>query len=427
MKNFIVLVKKEIQELLTPQLLIPFVAMVFIFMFIGEVVGKEREKQEIASEITVIDLDQTKTTESIINLLEQNNFKINVKDFLNDDITKEVQSYDEKITFVFPKGFEKGIGKEKQQNIDVYTKINNFSLMENQDIQNLSNTFALMNEAISNQLIIKKDETDNPTFLKNPILMNSFVIINDNDANINPSTVIAFITSQTTFIPIVLFLVITFASQMVATSIATEKENKTLETLLSSPVDRKSIVASKLVAAGLVSLLVAILYLVGMRNYMEGFTGGTAGLNVDSELLPSLENLSLTFSSFDYLLLGISLFSGILAALSIAFILGSFANDSKSAQSVIAPLMIALLIPYLLTMFVDMSTLPMYLKIFIYAIPFTHTFLAAPNILLQNYQNLIIGNLYLWILIIISIIVATKIFSSEKILTLKLKFGRNKK
>ena len=50
----------------------------------------------------------------------------------------------------------------------------------------------------------------------------------------------------TIYIPIVLFVAVIFASQMIATAIATEKENKTLETLLSYPVTRTSIVTSKM-------------------------------------------------------------------------------------------------------------------------------------------------------------------------------------
>ncbi|GAG77245.1 unnamed protein product, partial [marine sediment metagenome] len=95
------------------------------------------------------------------------------------------------------------------------------------------------------------------------------VILNGASAQVSPSTVVNFVTSQVAFIPIILFIVITLAAQLVATAMAAEKENKTLETLLASPISRKSIVAAKLMGAGLISLLIAATYMFGMNSMMN--------------------------------------------------------------------------------------------------------------------------------------------------------------
>jgi ABC-2 type transport system permease protein len=66
------------------------------------------------------------------------------------------------------------------------------------------------------------------------------------------------------------------------------------------------------------------------------------------------------------------------------------------------------------------------IQIIVYIIPFSHTFLAAPNIFLQNYGIIFIGAAYQFLVFIVLAIVATKIFSSDKILTLKLNFSKKK-
>ena len=86
--------------------------------------------------------------------------------------------------------------------------------------------------------------------LQQPVTVDEVVVVGTRTAAAPVDAVMGFVSQQTTFIPIVLFIVIIFAAQMIATAIATEKENKTLETLLSYPISRASLVTAKMVAAG---------------------------------------------------------------------------------------------------------------------------------------------------------------------------------
>ena len=56
-------------------------------------------------------------------------------------------------------------------------------------------------------------------------------------------------------IPIVLFVIIMYSAQMVITAVAMEKQDKTLETLLTVPIPRTSVVTSKMLAGGIVGLM----------------------------------------------------------------------------------------------------------------------------------------------------------------------------
>ncbi|MBN1915902.1 ABC transporter permease [Candidatus Dojkabacteria bacterium] len=428
MKKFFMLFKKELRELLSPQVIVPFFAMTFLFFSIGKFIGSETKNQEKEVTVAILDLDESQTTNSFVEIIKQNNYKVDYyKDAPTEEIITQIKENGEKFLIVFPEATEENLRKNKQQEIKVYSVFHSLSLFNNIDSGITTQIPAILNEYLSSQLIQANVSSIDQIFLKNPITPNNFVILKDKITNVDPTSIISHLYSQTLFIPIVLFLVISLASQLVAGAIATEKENKTLETLLSTPINRKLIVAAKLLAAGTVSLVMAILYLIGIQSYTSGITGESQNSVKTEGIKQALESLNLTLGFTDFVLLGACLFLGILVALSIAFIIGSFAEDTKSSQALTTPLMIVVLIPYLLTMLFDINQFAVPLRIFIYAIPFTHTFTAANNIFLQRYDLVIYGIIYVLALVCICIYFASKIFTSEKILTMEIGFKKKKK
>jgi len=427
MKKFIVLVKKEIMELLTLEVFLPMVALVLVFIFIGKVVGGETAKLAAPQPVSVVDLDNSDTSKKTIEVFKKSNLEVRLSSEADiDKALADAKSNKEKALLVIPRGFGSGIENYNPQKIEEYSIVNSFSLIGSASSGTVGAALAIANDAIGNALLVKKVSGINPADFKQPIKTDEFVVIADKRANISLSAITGFINSQTTFIPILLFIVIIFASQMVITSVALEKENKTLEVLLSSPVSRQSIVASKLVGAGAVSLLMAGFYMVGMNYYINGLLSRSAETVSNSVTQAALEQLGLNFSLFDYVLLGVCLFVSILAALAIAIILGAFAENTKNAQSLITPLMMIIIVPYFLTSFLDISSLSPALQWIVYAIPFSHTFTAAPNILLGHPEKVWLGIGYISIFFIIAVYIASKIFTSEKIFTLKINFGKRK-
>lgn len=427
MKKFLVLVKKEMMELLTLEVFLPLVAIVLIFVFVGRVVGGETAKLAAPQPVSVIDLDNSDISKKTIEVFKKSNLQVRMSsEFDIDKALADAKAKKEKALLVIPQGFGSGIEKYNPQKIKIYSIVNNFSLIGSASGSMVSSALATANQMIGNDLLSKKVNGIKPIDLKQPIKADEFVIIADRRANISLSAVSGFISSQTTFIPIILFVVILFAAQMVVTSVALEKENKTLEVLLSSPVSRQSIVASKLVGAGAVSLLMAGFYMVGMSYYMGGLFSRSGAVLSDAANQAALAQLGLNFGLSDYILLGICLFVSILAALAIAIILGSFAENTKNAQSLITPLMAIILVPYFLTSILDISSLSPALQWAVYAIPFSHTFTAAPNILLGQQEKVWLGIGYISLFFIAAVYIASKIFTSEKIFTMKINFKKGK-
>ena len=98
-----------------------------------------------------------------------------------------------------------------------------------------------------------------------------------------------------------------------------------------------------------------------------------------------MRQLGLYFNTSGYIILGLSLFLAILVALALAMILGVLAEDFRSAQNMIMPLMFMVMIPYFISLFADINTVSLPIKIFILAIPFSHPFLVSQNLYLGNY------------------------------------------
>jgi ABC-2 type transport system permease protein len=427
MRSFFILLKKEVRELLTPQVILPLVAIMLVFAFIGKVVGQEQQRMETEISAAVMDLDQSQASDAVIRVFEQNGVLMRLMEEEGEEkFVETAREQNFKMALVIPEGFSEGLLRGEPQNLRVFTILKSFSFGANRISQNTAAAMAGVNELFSSQQIAIAFPGEDPSKLKYPVRPVDTVLVGDKSALINPSVIAGFIASQTTFIPIVLFLVIVFASQMITASIAMEKENKTLETLLSTPASRNAIVSAKLMGAGLVALLTSAIYMIGMRYYIAGLAGDIALNGGDGTVQEAASQLGLIMTGPDYLLLGLSLFFGILTALSIALILGSFAEDVKSAQGLLAPLMVLALLPYFLTMLLDISTISPALRWAIYAIPFSHPFLAAPNLLLDQYQPVILGIVYMAVLFVVFVFIASKIFSSDKILTMRLKLWKRK-
>ncbi len=81
------------------------------------------------------------------------------------------------------------------------------------------------------------------------------------------------ITRQMFMIPRVIMIIIVMVGSIAISSISSDKENKTLETPLTMPIKRTSIVSGKIVIAAVVELV----YMVGMNIYMGSMADTIAG------------------------------------------------------------------------------------------------------------------------------------------------------
>ena len=260
--------------------------------------------------------------------------------------------------------------------------------------------------------------------LEAPVTVEETTIVGDKSEKVSAALVVGATQMSNMFLPIMVFVLVIYSSQMILNAVANEKLDKTLETLLSAPVSRLSVLSAKMLAAGVVAGLNAIVYMFGM-NKMTSSLSNLTSESVDN-LDEILKNLGLTMSVGDYVLVGIQMFLTILITLSVSLVLGVLVKDSKSAQSYIMPISLLAMIPYMLSMFVDISTLSPALKYVVYAIPFTHTFMATQNVMLGKMSLFWGGFAYQAVLLVVCMGFAVKVFTSDRIFTMTLSFGKKK-
>ena len=424
MKKFMNLFKKDIKELVTIQLILPLIIMIAIYGFLGTLVKFETKKAMAPQNIVIVDMDKSAFSNSLIETMKQGNLipvqsqSDNIEISLN--VAKEKNI---KVVIVIPDGFGQDVLSFKQPEIQVYSVMNSFSIMSMGQPSVVKGIIQTINDSISSQFIGEKFTGIPPEIVKSPIKTKDFVMVNGKVAAISPDIVSQAFASQNLIIPIVLAFVIIFSAQMLASLIALEKQNKTLETLLTVPIKRSLIVFSKMLSVGVVALIISVVYLIAMNSYMSGITGGSIGFG-NNNVSAVLKQVGMNFTPLTYSLLGLSIFFAILAALSVTTILAVYAEDLKDVQAMLAPLMIFILIPYFLTLFTDPAKLSLPLKLILYAIPFSHPFLATQNLMFGRFSPVILGIIYQILFSFVCIMIASKIFSSDRILTAKVKFRK---
>jgi len=251
-------------------------------------------------------------------------------------------------------------------------------------------------------------------------------VVRDKVVRGNADVLSGLVMSQTFMIPIVLLMVLLYSSQMIAASIGQEKENKTLETLLTVPINRTSIVIGKMVGAALVALVISGIFMVAMV-YWTGSLGEEMSAPAGAADASALSQLGLTLGPQSYVLLAVGLFLAVLCGLSLATLLAIFADDAKSAQVAITPLMMLVMIPYFLGIFLNIETASLPVKILMYAIPFAYPFLMAKAILFGNYGLVFAGFGYMALFATACIFIAARLFSTDRVLTAKLRWGRRRR
>jgi ABC-2 type transport system permease protein len=420
-RQFLVLLKKELRELLTPQVLIPIAATMILLVSIGKIAGRERQSAPAAVKLVVADLDGSALSRGILDELREAGRPVVLIEAEHEQQAQRQADRDgHAALIVIPKGFERDLLAGKEQKLPIYTFLRGFTLGAALKTLRVGRDFASLDQAVSRRLIKRAAANADPAFLRHPLAQRESIVVDGRQANVSLSAVIGVIQSQTLLVPMVMLMVIIIAAQMVATAVANEKENKTFETLLSLPIERDAIIYSKLGAAAIVALLFAGFYMAGLRVYFAEVVGELSSRGEALETVQALAGLGLVLGPGGLLLLGTSLFLGILCALSIAMILGLLADDVKSVQVVTLPLIMLVIIPYMLTMMTDLSAASPTLRWIILAIPFSHPFLAGANMMAGRSFAVLCGIVYQAAVFLFFVALASRIFASDAVFSFHL-------
>jgi ABC-2 type transport system permease protein len=240
---------------------------------------------------------------------------------------------------------------------------------------------------------------------------------------VDSSTLGSLMMTQAIALPLTIMIMLTYAMQIAATSVAMEKEEKTLETLLTTPVDRFAILMGKVASTIIVAGVAAVTVLIGY-NYMLGSIttniSGAVGVNVD------LVALGLVPSFGGYVLLGVSLFFTLLSALALAVVMSAFSENVRGAQALVGYIYPLIFIPAMALMYLDFNSLPLAIQGVFYAIPYSQPIIASHAVITGDYLTVVFGIVYVAVFTVAVMYVASRLFATEKILTAKLNIGKKR-
>ena len=418
---------KELRELLTIGFFLTLAVSFLLFYFLGSFMDDVTEKAAAsATSVAVADYDDTEFSRAVLEGVAPHLELVFIE-----AMTDELEAFSaakEKgfhSLVVIEKGFSEHITREgKRGNIKLISEITGVSISSTISSGMGRMLTDAVNTAVSH-LMLTGSGIEDPEYYKNPIEVRETVVHGERAADIPAADLQGFLMSQSFMMPLVIYLVILMSSQTVASAIVTEKSDKTLETLFTAPVSRSTVLVSKMLAAGITSVIYSAVYIFAFSFYMSGMTGPSPDASGGVQEAAAI--LGFTLGPAQYAVIGVQLFLSILVALSISLILGTMVNDIKQIASVTMPLIFVIMIPFFITMFSEISALPIPFRIAVSLIPFTHSFTVTPAMFANDFLTPLLGMLYQFVFLVAAIALATHIINTDKIFTMSLNFGRKRK
>jgi len=437
MNNLRNLIGKELKELMTPASVISILVVALIFGSMGTLLGSETDRLSEPPVIGVLTYDNSTDYNEAMGYIDdyyKGVYKITdpsvyVKKYYGhyeygifdsdpldaSAVSAMMNEFEVNVLLVFDEDYLDNIAKIVSGD-DATGEIRIFWNEVDTGV------FGSVSSAIVNQIvsyiglrtaedIIETLGSDNAFSVLIPVAVtNNVTVFNGRvfDDNITPADISGALQSQSFLMPILIMIIITMIGSMIISSMGNEKENKTLETLLTLPVKRTTIVSGKLMGSAIAGLIFGVAYLIGMYFYTNSVW------NVGSL---SLSDLGLTLTLTDWAIVAAMIFLAILSALGICMILGAFVKNYKAAQTLTLPISVLAMIPMFVTMFTDFNTLPTVFQTVLFAIPFTHPMMVMNNLMLGNSLMVWAGLGYLALFSLLTIYITVRIYNSDILLT----------
>jgi len=403
MRTFTRLVWKEMRELLRPQYILPLLFVPIVFVALGQGFGGLDDAASEPPEVGIVNEDDDRygdLLEATFNESGEVVYRSEGGD--HERALNETVDQGGTALIVIPENFTERIesGQAPGQ-VQLYTVVDAVSLTD------IASTGQVENVLQTAETRITVNATGASPQQLDPVETSYTTDVKGTRIDQSPGTLSGAFTSQFIFIPVIIMLVIIFSGQMVINSMGMEKENKTLETLLTMPVKRRTIVAAKLVGSAAIGLLAAGIMTVALREYQSGLTGG------EGSSLPDVFALGIA----DYAIVGVAIFFAVVGALALALVLGIFAGDRQGAQLLLFPLSILAIAPAFATMFADFSTLSVPFKALLFAIPFTHPVIAPKQLMFGDPMLVYLGIAYEAVFAVAAIGLAVYVFNSDRVIT----------
>ncbi|MDR0947644.1 MAG: ABC transporter permease [Ruminococcus sp.] len=423
------LLKKELRELFTLQVIMSMLTSVVLLVLMGQMFGgavDSAEEQSGAANIAVVDTSNPEFMNQVMSVVEQN-LKVSKYNVTSDDYASELKRLEIDNLVVIPEGFAESILNGEPGKIDFISTVKVGGLTSSLSTITSSASISVISHVIQTMVLSGNyglTETQINTLWNNVVAV-EYATFDGKIVNASAEEITGNVMMQMLIAPLVIFFLLFMASQMIMTAISTEKIDKTLETLLSAPVSRLTLLFAKLLAAIIAALANAAAMTVGMFFYMDGLSGGIMG-ELTGTAGDAMSQLGLSLGVMDYILFGVQLFFTIAIGLGISLILGALATDIKSVQSLLMTMMMVILVPFAACLIADVNAMSPLFKTIMYLIPFTHSYMAIPNLMTGQMALFWFGLIYQIIFFAVVMYFAVKMFTSDKLFTMSFDFSNRR-
>jgi ABC-2 type transport system permease protein len=419
LKGFTTVFIKELKELvrdpkiLVSMILIPLIMLPVMGLVMGYAVNSVEDQSQ--NSLVILNNDGGEWSQTFITYLSS---AMNVH-VLNDLSPQQVvdqnllDDYDSTQFLEIPEGFSQNMTLYLNGDPDITTNVNIYGVFQG------GGMFSDLGSSVVTAYVTAFNRAVAPDAV---LTVHSTIIKGQVQEGIDPASLSMLMLSQSLALPMTVMIMIISSMQIAATSVAMEKEEKTLETLLTSPVDRFAILMGKVASTVIVAGIAAVTVLIGYSYLMSSVT-----LGIPDTVSVDLVALGLVPSTLGYIVLGISLFVTLLSALALAVVMSTFSENVRSAQAIVGYIYPLIFIPSIALMYLDFNNLPLAIKAVLYAIPFSHPMIASKAVIMGNYTPVIFGIIYVTVFTVVIMYVASKLFSTEKILTAKLMLKKETK
>lgn len=428
MSKLLNVMKKELRELINIESVLSMVLVVAIFVGLGFMIGQQTESASEPPVFGLVNLDNeldSEYSDLAISVMENAYLGAGVEDpdqyIIRISVDGTVEDGEELIskmkelgiesTLVIDENFTANIKNGTKGEIRTYYIAEGAGMMDGLN-SDLTGLIQRINAVLSKELITNDPVNGDYAFLSTPVNfkndgINTYIngkII----TGITPSDINGALMTQTFMIPIVIMIVIMVVGSILISSMGNEKENKTLETLLTLPVKRTTIVTGKILASAIMGLIYGGVYMAGMYVYMGSMTAGIGDVD--------LSEIGLVLGPVEWIVTMLVMFVSIMCALGLCMILGAFVKSYKGAQTMTLPISVLAMIPMFIFMLSDWNSLGVGMRAIMFAIPFSHPMMVMQNLLFGNVLLVLAGLAYCTLFAIASILITVKLYNSDILL-----------
>ncbi len=423
MRKLFSLVEKEVKDLLRdPRIYIGLVVPVILMPLLGFLMSTSMSSSIEAGakglKIAVLDYDKTVLSNAFLNL--SMSLGADVRRVAATDLktaVDEARNLSSTALIVIRKGFESDLVNFRRASVEVYVIMESMTLGSIGAYTAVEGVLGLSSKFFSDVLLSKLNPNISPDVVRNPFNISTCSILKDKIIEVPPQILFnQLLMGYSVMIPLLLLMLSITVVQFAATATAVENEEKTLETLLTFPVTRYDILLAKLLGSSILAVIGSILFTGGFILYfnnMLSMSGFNFPVENISQLLPSPPPES-------FILLAVSLVLAILFVTSLGVTIGALSSDVRMANSLLGVVIVPIMIPSFLMMYGDLGTLPLALKLLVYALPTSYPVMIAKDMMITPIPfEAILGIPYSAALTILVLYATSMLLAPEKLLTIQ--------